>query len=187
MVNQNSSVTLINSCRSQLHHIAPHRNIMWCGAVCRHLWCHERCWYCVGSHRIYISDWPTIHPSISWGLVYAGTWSYPDQYQPIAPVTYTSPKTFIPCYRTNEYYQTKWIFYSVIRISRGKYIPQHLVFNSDRLSRIPTYRIDFTPTVESTSNWTTLKNNWRRRLRCKICLLLASNSMNQLKIINVKL
>ena len=40
--------------------------------------------------------------------------------------------------------------------SQGKNIPQHLVSNLDRTSRILTYRIDSTPTVESTSNWVPL-------------------------------
>ena len=61
-------------------------------------------------------------------------------------------------------------------------------FNSDRPSRIPTYRIDFTPTVESTSNCVpSTKYYARRRLRRKMCLVLASNSINQLNMINVKL
>ena len=140
-----------NSCGSHLHHIAPHRNIMWCGSIFRHVQAHERCWHCVVSHRINISDWTTIHPIISWGLVYSRTWSHPYQYQPIAPVPHAIPRQSIPCYRNNEYYQSKRIFYSVLGISRGKYIPQHLVSNSNIPSLIPTYWIDFTPNVESTS------------------------------------
>ena len=139
-----------------MHHIAPQRNIMWCGAVFKHIRAHEKCWHCVGSHRIHISDWLTIHPSILLGPVYDGTWSYPDQFQPIEPVPHTSTRQSIPCYITNEYYQSKRRFYSVLGISRRKYIPQHLVSNSDRHSCITTYRIDLMPTVESTSNWVPL-------------------------------
>ena len=130
---------------------------MWCGAVFIHVRAHARCWCCVGSHTIHISDWPKVHPIISWGFVYAGTWSYPDQYQPIAPVPHASPRQSIPCYRTNKYYQSKRIFYSVLGISRVKYIPQHLVSNSEKPSRIPPYRIDFTTTLEFTSNCVPLK------------------------------
>ena len=129
---------------------------MWCGAVFRHLRAHERCQHCVGSHRVPINDWLTIHLSISWSLVYAVTWSYPDQSQPIAPVPHASPRQSIPCYRTNDYYQFKQRFYSVLGISRAKYIPQHLVSKSDRPRCIPTYQIDFKSIVESTSNWVPL-------------------------------
>ena len=43
--------------------------------------------------------------------------------------------------------------FTVCLKSQGEiYIPQHLVSNSDRPIHIPTYQIDFTATVESTSN-----------------------------------
>ena len=122
----------------------------------RHVWSHEICWHCVVRHRVHISECPTIHRSISWDLIYAGTWSYPDQTQPIAPVPHASPRKSIPCYITYEYYQSKQIFYRVLGISRDKYIPQDLFSNSDRPNHIPTYWIDFTPTVESISNWVPL-------------------------------
>ena len=125
---------------------------MWCGDVFRHVWDHEICWHCVGIHRIHIRDWPTIYPIISWGLVYDVTWPYSVKSKPIAPVPQVSSIKSILCYRTNKYYQYKQIFYSVLGILRDKYTPQHLVPNSDRPSRIPTYRLDFTSTVESTSN-----------------------------------
>ena len=136
-----------------MQRIAQHIKIMWCGAIFRHVQTHEICWHCVISHRFHISDWLKIHPSISRGLVYAGTWSYPDQFQPIAPVPHTSPKQSIPCYITNEYYQSKWRFYSALEISLYQYIPQRMVSNSDRPSRIPKYWIDFISTMEFTANW----------------------------------
>ena len=145
------------SCTSQLHRIAPHRKVVWCDAVFRHVQAHERCWNCVGSHMIHISDCPTIHASISWGLVYSVTLSHPDQFQPIVPVPHASPRKSKPCYTTNEYYQYKRRFYSVLEISRDKYIPKYLVSSSYRPRRIPTYWIEFTPSVDYTSNRGPLK------------------------------
>ena len=92
---------------------------MRCGDVFRHILAHERCWHCVGSHKIHISDWPKIHTIISWRLLYARTWSYPDQLQTIVPVPHASPRQSISCYRSNEYYQSKRRFFSVLEISRG--------------------------------------------------------------------
>ena len=130
---------------------------MRCGTVVRQVQANDRCWHCVSRHRIHISDWPTVNPSISLGLVYSTTWSYPDQSQPIAPFTHASARQSIQYYITNYYYQSKRRFYSVLGISKDSYIPQHLVSNSDRPSCIPKYRIDLTVTVEFTSNWVPLR------------------------------
>ena len=187
MVKQNWTVTLIRQLRvATAPYCTTHKdNLMW--RRLQTLTIPQKCWHCVGSHRIHIGDWPTINPSISLGLVYAGTWSYPDQYQPIAPVPHTSPRQSMQYYRTNEYYQSNRILYSVLWIPRDKSITQHLVYNPDRPGCITTYRIVFTPTVESTSYWFPLKKIiWRRILRRKMCLVLASNYINELKMMNVK-
>ena len=150
----------------------------------RPLWpAHERRWHFFSSHMIHISDWRTVHPSISWGLVYSGTWSYTDQSQPILRVIQASLRKSIPCYRTNEYYQSKRRFYRVIGISRDNMSPNTWFPTEIYLSVFP--HIKFTSYhIKLSSPQQNIM--WRRRLRREMCLLLSSNYINQLDMMNAK-